>query len=344
MKCDDVKPHLQPTVFGPPQHSHDPTPHSHLNTPSPVRVRLVLHVYTEHSFEGLTKMTQFIALLNPPGALVTETVITSMRGIDAPSSPRMNLDKASLEKFKESLSVRLAVFVDEQKCSMEAEVDDDDARSWHWIAYASVSSKGDPAPDAADDASGKHGTGQAGGYGQEGRRKSQGGSLPISTVRLVPPPHPPHPAPGSVDGQGGAQLEPPRGFRDVATRMHDGQEAYVRLGRFATLKDYRGFGLGRLLLTTAMDWASKHRETIDRAGSGAADPIGRERIESMGLGGAGETHWRGLCMLHAQRQLVKFYEKYGFELDHELGEWIEEGVVHVAMWKRLDLKRPSVSS
>ena len=54
--------------------------------------------------------------------------------------------------------VRMRVFVDEQKCSAEAEIDSDDARSWQWVLY-------DPASATKD---------------------------PVAVIRLVPPPQPPH--------------------------------------------------------------------------------------------------------------------------------------------------------
>ena len=47
--------------------------------------------------------------------------------------------------------------------------------------------------------------------------------------------------------------------------------------------------------------------------------------------------WHGLVMAHAQTKAVRFYQGMGFELDEELGKWIEEGIEHVAMWKRLNI-------
>ncbi|KAJ5646250.1 hypothetical protein N7490_002622 [Penicillium lividum] len=61
--------------------------------------------------------------------------------------------------FNDAMIVRMRVFVDEQKCSAEAEIDSDDERSWHWVMYDSSSDN----PNA-----------------------------PIAVIRLVPPPQPPH--------------------------------------------------------------------------------------------------------------------------------------------------------
>jgi predicted GNAT family N-acyltransferase len=58
------------------------------------------------------------------------------------------------------MRVRLAVFCDEQSCSADAELDEDDPRSWQWIVYH--------------------------------------GGEPVACIRLCPSPHAPHPN-GYVD-------------------------------------------------------------------------------------------------------------------------------------------------
>lgn len=55
--------------------------------------------------------------------------------------------------------------------------------------------------------------------------------------------------------------------------------------------------------------------------------------------------WQGLVMIHAQASLKTMWERYGFaeELRNEKGEveigrephWIEEGIEHLGMWRRL---------
>ena len=185
--------------------------------------------------------------------------------------------------------------------------------------------------------------------------------LPIATIRLVPPPHAPHPKPGSVDGVGGAwpassshassAMDHARNghmARDRVTSLHDGRESYVKLGRLATLKEYRGLGLGRRMVTATLDWASRNAEAIRAAGRGAdwesgrarkgsveGEGVAREREREMGKGE--EEEWRGLVLVHAQKGVEHFYRLLGFEKDEELGEWVEEGMDHLAMWKRVDL-------
>lgn len=46
--------------------------------------------------------------------------------------------------------------------------------------------------------------------------------------------------------------------------------------------------------------------------------------------------WNGLVCVHAQKQVVPFWEKFGFKVDDEMGEWWEEGIPHVGMFNRLE--------
>ncbi|KAJ5901487.1 hypothetical protein N7495_002015 [Penicillium taxi] len=58
--------------------------------------------------------------------------------------------------FNDALIVRVRVFVDEQNCTAEAEIDSDDARSWHFVIH------------------------------------NKSTRAPAAVIRLVPFPHPPH--------------------------------------------------------------------------------------------------------------------------------------------------------
>ena len=181
---------------------------------------------------------------------------------------------------------------------------------------------------------------------EEQARRPSGYRLPVATLRLIPPPHGPHPAPGSVDGVGGKW---PSGSTEGkvhdhhATAMHDGREPYVKLGRLATLKEYRGLGLGRMLVNSALDWAARNAETLrPDAASGKTEFVGegvaRERETAQGILGAGEE-WKGLVLVHAQTEVQGFWRSFGFERDEELGVWVEEGIDHIGMWKRVALVR-----
>lgn len=61
--------------------------------------------------------------------------------------------------FNDAMIVRARVFIDEQNCSADAEIDEDDARGWQWVFYS----------------------------GSDSQTK-----IPVAVIRLVPPPQPPH--------------------------------------------------------------------------------------------------------------------------------------------------------
>ena len=259
--------------------------------------------------------TQFVTLVPPPGPVVYSYPIS---GNNEP------LPNSIPTEFLDAMVVRKHVFVEEQKCRLENEIDDDDARSWHWVVYASVST-------AKSVPSGNEEKKMLASAGSEfERRKSLGGQVPVGTIRLVPPPHTLHPAPGSVDGIGGAKVKTMEDG-DQKTAMHDGKEIYVKLGRLATVKSYRGLGLGRLLTNAAVDWAAKNKKVLDALPN---NPVGRETAKKNNL------EWKGLMLVHSQVSAIKFYESVGFVQDKELGIWIEEGIEHVGMWRRLDVGKP----
>jgi predicted GNAT family N-acyltransferase len=137
-----------------------------------------------------------IVMQQPPGSVVAPNGF--------PADPR---PQGAPQTFLDAMDVRIKVFCDEQNCALEPELDEDDPRSWHWVAYQTN--------DAGQDE-------------------------PVSVIRIVPPPHGPH----------------PNGFRDP------NEEIYVKLGRVATLASHRGRGLSRLLTEEAFQWLAAHRHEI----------------------------------------------------------------------------------
>lgn len=113
-------------------------------------------------------------------------------------------------------------------------------------------------------------------------------------------------------------------------------ESYIKIGRLATLAPYRKLGLGRMLLETALEWASKNPQLILPPPSAAS----REAARIEGRVDVDDVYeaWRGLVLIHAQSNLQKWYIKLGFTLDSSMGEWKEEGIAHVGMWKRIKVK------
>ncbi|MCJ1308491.1 hypothetical protein MMC25_002144 [Agyrium rufum] len=275
--------------------------------------------------------TQFVSRLDPPGEVVLAHPLP-------PSRPSSSEQPAT---FSDALQVRIAVFIEEQNCELANEIDEDDPRCWHWVVYSSVSQ---PAVENAHSGSGSHDpepsslssslTVQAGGS----RRVSETSKKPIGTIRLVPPPHAPHPEAGrhyAGNEVGGRPV-----VQDRVTSLHDGREPYVKLGRLATLKDYRRFGLGRLLVNEALKWAAENGDQI-RGLTDVEDPVKRERWrEALGGGeGAGAAEWNGLCLVHAQVDIERFWASCGFVKDEGMGEWWEEGIKHVGMWRRLEMPK-----
>jgi predicted GNAT family N-acyltransferase len=116
---------------------------------------------------------------------------------------------------------------------------------------------------------------------------------PIGAVRLVTPPHPSH-------------AEGPDGN-------------YLKVGRMATVKEFRGRGVGRLLVDTAVKFATKNREQV-----------GCKDIDGKPTG----SDWDGRILAHAQKAARGWWEKVGFVVDESMGEWTEEGIVHVGMWRK----------
>jgi len=63
------------------------------------------------------------------------------------------------------------------------------------------------------------------------------------------------------------------------------------------------------------------------------------RLE-LGVGAEDDDYWRGLVLIHAQKSIAdKVWSRLGFVRDESLGEWEEEGIVHVGMWRRIELGR-----
>ncbi|KAL5328891.1 hypothetical protein ACEPPN_002400 [Leptodophora sp. 'Broadleaf-Isolate-01'] len=244
--------------------------------------------------------------------------------------------------FLDAMEVREQVFVDEQSVPLENEFDPDDHRSCHWVIYASINTITDP---EVKDAAGNIIT----------RKKSTTRSTPIGTIRLVPFPHPPHPEPGSkytadalttnpnstpdinptsTSLSPSPSTNPPPSTHDRPTTFHDGKEPYIKLGRLALLREFRGSGIAKMLVSAAVTWMGQNATYFNPS----VLEMGVDRIVAAAQGQVAPV-WKGLVCVHAQEQVVKVWRKWGFELDEGMGMWDEEGINHVGMFMRMDLEK-----
>jgi predicted GNAT family N-acyltransferase len=232
------------------------------------------------------------------------------------------------QTFVDAMEVRNKVFVEEQGVPAENEYDVDDERSCHWVVYASINQ-----------------TEEAEVRDEEGNvvqpRKSSTRSTPIGTCRVVPFPHEPHPQVGAhyyngimTDAEGN-KIEQEDGPLEVSfgkdrqTTFHDGREPYVKVGRLAVIKEFRGHGIAGLLVNTALAWLAQNPTYFDPS----IRELGLEQV-----GASSETEipkWGGLVCAHAQTAVKAVWAKWGFEADEGMGEWWEEGMSHTGMFQRL---------
>lgn len=200
--------------------------------------------------------------------------------------------------FIDAMFVRESVFVHEQGVPITMEADSDDCRSCHFIAYSTPS------------------------------------NAPVGTLRLVPFPHDPHPLPGSrwdiptdMDEENAGEIPTNTlpGFNpDRVTSLHNGKEAYIKLGRWAVVKEFRGQGLAKALVDEALTWALHNPQFFD---------------QDMGGVPTEQQKWNGLVCVHAQKYVADGWQKMGFAVDELMGEWTEAGIPHVGMWRRLEIQK-----
>ncbi|KAK4111099.1 hypothetical protein N656DRAFT_712340 [Canariomyces notabilis] len=274
--------------------------------------------------------TPFISLLEP-------TPFPWDRTLPAEAQPNPS---AIPRTFLDAMSVRQRVFVQEQQIPQENEFDSDDLRSCHWVIYASVN---ETLAAAVTDPS-------TGAVLQP--RRSSTTSLPIGTLRLVPFPHPPHPVVGGdyVDNQlVNPKPDPddekekqqqqqkqehqrkPSFTPDRSTTYHDGTEPYVKLGRLAVRPEFRGRGIARQLVRSAIAWMRQNPSYFDPSPA-------EQGFEQLGMEQGGTVpKWAGLICVHAQEEAVKVWERCGFKVDEGMGRWTEEGIPHVGMFLRVTL-------
>jgi predicted GNAT family N-acyltransferase len=242
------------------------------------------------------------------------------------------------------MAVREAVFVQEQGVALERELDADDGRAYHWVAYASVSrrSSSDANTNATDRKSSSSNSNSNPLYAS-GHRESDTSTamrVPAGTIRLLPPldPHTsshtaqiaPHPSASVLAGTSPSSPSSPSGGSAPP-------ESYILLGRLSVASAYRGLGLGRLLVNAALDWARLHGEAAFMPALSPAE-LEAWKLDRRPGDEEGGAVWKGLVVVHSQKgHAEKVWARMGFVKDEGMGEWVEEGIDHVGMWKRLEL-------
>ncbi|KAL0941259.1 gcn5-related n-acetyltransferase [Colletotrichum truncatum] len=293
--------------------------------------------------------TPFVSLLEPT------RLDAYIRGVPHDKQP------ASIPKeFCDAMEVREIVFVKEQGVPAENEFDADDSRSCHWISYASVNKVVEQ--EVLDD---------AGNIIKPRRSSTRSTPIgTIRLVPFPHDPHPKkggvywdgqlkeektvgagegtakspeaEKSPIKEDGAAGAaehvgeerrsSAAKPFTQPDRATELHDGKEPYVKLGRLAVIREFRGHRIGRLLVTTALAWLKKNPSYFDPS-------IKEMGLEQIGASTAEEVpKWKGLVCVHAQTHVIGAWEKFGFKVDEGMGTWWEEGIEHKGMFLRLDIE------
>ncbi len=204
-----------------------------------------------------------ITLLPPPGA----SVYIARKNPSSSEVPPL---------FYDAQAVRYEVFIREQDCDPDDDIDAADPVSWHWVLFAPSSKNVNGTTEGKDD-------------------------TPAATIRLVPASvhdhghDVKHGAEAVTDEGGqGAKMATEPNYGKSNSGMWDGQEPYAMIGRIATLRAHRGNGFGKVLVEHALDWARRHpRET----------------------GGETGENWKGLLLAHAQVKVEGWYKGMdGFEM------------------------------
>lgn len=236
-----------------------------------------------------------IVELAPPRALLDDYDRNAPPYMQGPAIPKA---------FRDLMKVRKEVFVDEQKVPLENEFDSDDARSLHWVIYVVEPAKNENEAMAPPLAA------------QHDTKEGNQGQKAAGTVRLVPYPHIPHADPSQnpvSHGHGAADGRP-----------------YWKLGRLAVRQKYRKKKLGAMLVEAALS------SITQQLPAHAASPqLGESKPAEPDIEAIQRTSQPGFVLVHAQKAVQKVWERYGFIVDESMGEWQEEGIWHVGMWREI---------
>lgn len=97
-------------------------------------------------------------------------------------------------------------------------------------------------------------------------------------------------------------------------------------------------GLSSLLVNAAFEYAGAHADEV-MPPVPATETEQRRLDAEHAMGPAGDGEWDGLVLVHAQRDIERLWVAWGFVKDQTMGEWDEEGIMHIGMWRRIKLDR-----
>ena len=195
-----------------------------------------------------SKLPHRIEFLLPPGPIVQTTWGFIKDGTtESSQAPPLFLD---------AIRVRKTVFIEEQKCGGEGELDGEDERSWHWVIFA---------------------------------KEYEGGKeVPAATIRFIPPSpvdspagqqHQANGASGKEDNTQPAEQAKPLEPNIAGSLLWDQKEPYATIGRLATVKQFRGRGFASLLMKEAMKWGKEHAREMDVGWKGLINLHGQLYLE-----------------------------------------------------------------
>lgn len=163
-----------------------------------------------------------LAFLPPPGP--------SVRTARPVANPSDQTDSSAPSIFHDALAVRIPVFIHEQKCNNELEIDEMDEQSFHWVIYA--------------------------------KETDHGPEVPAATIRFIPPDPQgqTHTDFGSPTVNGHPYYE--------GSLLWDHKEPFAHIGRLATVKAFRGRGYGRILVKEAFKTAKGYKDRSDNTWKG----------------------------------------------------------------------------
>ncbi|KAK1754401.1 hypothetical protein QBC47DRAFT_414365 [Echria macrotheca] len=256
--------------------------------------------------------------------------------------------------FVDAMTVRKAVNVDKLGVPLAHELQPDDRFAFHWVIY--MSARQTISPEVRDFVTGE----------LVNPRKSKTETIPLGTIRMVPFPHLAFPRPGGVYTKGvltnpgapaSAVASPAFAGLAVApwtqtdharavdpniwppaverpTQYWDGREPYIKIGRLTVRRDHGDNNNPRAasqLIDTVVQFMRVNSLAFNQRGSDVGfHKIGPRKARLI-------PEWQGLFCAFACEDDIVLWQRHHFQLDRATGRWMEDGVPHVAMFRRIEL-------